>query len=610
VKQHVLELTGVQIDESGKDLARLCFLSYDPNLYHNASATEIKPLPEPVRPKPITNDMMNLSERQRVATGLLGAIDWQSETEGYCVCPNQAAHTTGNGARDCKVWLGEIPTISCFHNSCRGVIEGLNFTLRSRIGKAEAPAKTAGMSDRACRTLGAQSETGNGSKANMTQLSSVAMLPIEFVDKPLFQANAFHLLVGKKNAGKGTFLSAVASRFTRGELGDKRNAIWVAAGEDSLAIDVHPRIKAAGGDATRVYCSKGVIPRLPSDIPLLREWIAQIGDVGLVVLDPIGGMLRGGTNTNLDNDVRCAISPLNELADAEKCLIIGVRHLKKDASQGALDSILGSADWANIPRAVLAMVMDDEDEDIRHVQVVAGNRLPRGSASRSFRIVGVKVVEGGEPVAKAEFISDAGKDVDEVLRAEPGASDTKIKRGKIALLDKIEQADGTIESDTWTADVASETGISARTLRNAKTWLRERGLISFSPDKDEAGKVIRWNVRRTNAPRPSELDQATCHSPSLTQNICHVDGKWMSSGLSGYPHDIQKPCFETQGVGMSSGSADNGDKAVSVFSVTSHDEPVTPPTGGMTPGQFLAEATRLFNATPVTTKPSKTEGIR
>ena len=153
VKQHVLELTGVQIDESGKDVARLCFLSYDPELYHNPGATEITLLPEPVKPKPITNGMVNLSERQRMATELLGAIDWQSETEGYCMCPNQAAHTTGNGARDCKVWLGEIPTISCFHNSCRGVIEGLNHTLRSRIGKAEAPAEAPALSGRAARSL-------------------------------------------------------------------------------------------------------------------------------------------------------------------------------------------------------------------------------------------------------------------------------------------------------------------------------------------------------------------------------------------------------------------------------------------------------------------------
>src|SRR6516164_3087118 len=42
-QQHVLELTGVQIDESGKDLARLCFVSFDPEAYLNPNAQEIPP---------------------------------------------------------------------------------------------------------------------------------------------------------------------------------------------------------------------------------------------------------------------------------------------------------------------------------------------------------------------------------------------------------------------------------------------------------------------------------------------------------------------------------------------------------------------------------------
>src|SRR5262249_24066887 len=151
--------------------------------------------------------------------------------------------------------------------------------------------------------------------ARTIQLSSVAMMPIVFIDKPLFQANAFHLLVGKKNAGKGTFLSSVAARFTRGELGEKRNVLRIAAGEDSLALDVHPRIVAAGGDAARVFCPEfSYVTRLPADIPLIRQWIEQISNVGLVVIDPVSGTLRVGSNSNQDTDVRAAISPLNELS--------------------------------------------------------------------------------------------------------------------------------------------------------------------------------------------------------------------------------------------------------------------------------------------------------
>lgn len=139
VEEHVCELTGKQIDRSCKDPARLCFLSYDSGIYHNVNAVEIRPLPEPEKPKPsfVSNGEINLSERQRIATVLLGNIEWQSETQGRCTCPGIEKHTTGNGARDCFVYLDDKPSIHCVHNSCHGVMETYNYRLRSLIAKAE-----------------------------------------------------------------------------------------------------------------------------------------------------------------------------------------------------------------------------------------------------------------------------------------------------------------------------------------------------------------------------------------------------------------------------------------------------------------------------------------
>ncbi len=138
VEHHVKELTGVQIDGQCKEVSRLCFLSYDPDLYHNASAVELEPLPEPERPaRPLLNGVINLNERQSIATELLGPVDWQSETSGFVVCPGKHLHTAGDNETDCKIDLDNAPTVHCFHNSCRCIIEGVNHTLRSRIGKAE-----------------------------------------------------------------------------------------------------------------------------------------------------------------------------------------------------------------------------------------------------------------------------------------------------------------------------------------------------------------------------------------------------------------------------------------------------------------------------------------
>jgi hypothetical protein len=138
VEQHVRNLTGLQIDQACKDPARLCFMSYDSDLYVNESAVQLEPLPEPEKPQPSTHTgLVDLSARQRIATEMIGAIDWQSETSGFCVCPGKHLHTTGDSARDCKIILDGVPTVYCFHNSCGGILAAVNRELRSRIARAE-----------------------------------------------------------------------------------------------------------------------------------------------------------------------------------------------------------------------------------------------------------------------------------------------------------------------------------------------------------------------------------------------------------------------------------------------------------------------------------------
>jgi hypothetical protein len=137
IERHVRELTGVQIDEKCKDTARLCFLSYDPELVHNEDAIAIEPLPEPEKRRPVNNGTVDLSERQRIATGLLGTIDWESDASGYVTCPGKGCHTNPDGKRDCRVYLDGAPTLHCVHNSCSGLLEAVNGELRSRIGRAE-----------------------------------------------------------------------------------------------------------------------------------------------------------------------------------------------------------------------------------------------------------------------------------------------------------------------------------------------------------------------------------------------------------------------------------------------------------------------------------------
>jgi hypothetical protein len=139
VEKHVCELCGVQIDKSCLDVARLCFLSHDPDAYLNEEAVELPPLVEPDQQAKIHEPVADekLQKRREIAEEVLGDINWHSDTSGYWACPARHLHTSGDADRDCEVYLEAVPSIHCFHESCMGVVSGVNHELRSRIGKAE-----------------------------------------------------------------------------------------------------------------------------------------------------------------------------------------------------------------------------------------------------------------------------------------------------------------------------------------------------------------------------------------------------------------------------------------------------------------------------------------
>lgn len=324
------------------------------------------------------------------------------------------------------------------------------------VGEPPAPLSTSGLSVR--------------------RLADVEMRSIEWLDKPLFQRAAFQLVVGKKGVGKGTYLAGLMARISRGDVfGEPRNVLLVAS-EDSDEIDVKPRVRAAGGDEERIF-SVCEPMRLPRDIGRLKDTALDLGEIGLIVIDPVGNHL-GGANTDAEGAVRDAIAPLNDLAHELDCLSLGVRHLSKDTSRGALASVLGSTAWVDVPRAVLAVAADDEDDQLFHIAVVAGNRSARGSG-RSFRIelvdVGLK-----EPVTCAVEQGPTEKSVDALL-GRPATDRTRAVKKSGA--EDVILRELTLEPrslDYLKAAVAGETGASGETTWRAANALKAAGKVRCS----------------------------------------------------------------------------------------------------------------------------------
>ncbi|MEO5575050.1 MAG: AAA family ATPase [Gaiellaceae bacterium] len=336
-------------------------------------------------------------------------------------------------------------------------------------------------------------------RLSLRQLDSYRIRRVEWLDKPHLQRGAFHLLAGRKGVCKGTWICRTAARVTTGELYGEPKRVLVITSEDSIELDFLPRLIAAGGDPSKVAIVNGPF-QLPGDIDWLRAQAQKLGNVGLIVIDPLGNH-AGGKDTNAEGDTRAAIQDLNPLADELDCMVFGVRHLSKDASRGALSSVLGSTAWVDVPRAVILMAADDEDDMLFHAQVVAGNRGPKSATGRAYRLE-LHDVEPARDITCLTAEGESTKDVEQLLngRSADAAPESRSAQARELILDILEN-EGEQESDAFDARISAETGISAKTVRNIRGTIKNDGLIRATPAKDELGTVTHWTVSRTLAPR-------------------------------------------------------------------------------------------------------------
>ena len=146
IRDNVRDL-GIEIDEKCKDPCRICFFTYDPDLWLRVDGNEILPPSDPlprgrtlIDAPPALPTSADVSSREQIAFRLFGELRPAPEKGGYFVsCPGVNFHTAKDGDKHTILYLNSVPTLACQHSSCSHVIESFNHVLRSEIGKAESP---------------------------------------------------------------------------------------------------------------------------------------------------------------------------------------------------------------------------------------------------------------------------------------------------------------------------------------------------------------------------------------------------------------------------------------------------------------------------------------
>ena len=246
--------------------------------------------------------------------------------------------------------------------------------------------------------------------------SAYSMRAVRWFWPDRFALGKLGLIGGLPDKGKGLISADVIARCTTG--GEwpcnegqalHGNVIWFTA-EDDIADTVIPRLTAAGADLDRVHIigmaknsdGSSRMFNLATDLLLLLHKIEEVGDVVLVIIDPMSAYLGvGKVNNSSTTDVRGVLAPLTKLAEDKNIAIVGIMHFNKKADvTNAMLRIADSLAYVAAARHVY-VVVDDAENDKARLFVKAKNNLAPDKHALRF-MVGTRMV-GHDPETKEEI---------------------------------------------------------------------------------------------------------------------------------------------------------------------------------------------------------------
>ena len=208
-------------------------------------------------------------------------------------------------------------------------------------------------------------------------LDDVQIEDVEWLWPNVIPAEELTLLVGNGAAGKTTMSSYIMSRVSTGThfyggmntVGAK-NIIFLG-NEDSISKQLKPKLVANGADCKRVHAVNYV--QLAGDglrhtfsiknhLHHLIDLIDNIGDVGLIVIDPITQFL-GNVHENANSEVRTVLDPLTGLLRERGITCIGISHLNKKSDIQSAYRILGSIAFVAAARSVWLVAAEKDKDD-------------------------------------------------------------------------------------------------------------------------------------------------------------------------------------------------------------------------------------------------------
>lgn len=334
------------------------------------------------------------------------------------------------------------------------------------------------------------------------RMADIGSVPIEWLWAQRIALGKISIMAGDPGLGKSQischFAAAVTTggRWPDGSRAPTGSVIFICC-EDDAADTIKPRLEAAGADCNRIVLYDWTSNRdgsrqhfdVGQHIEALSALVREMGDVRLIVIDPISAYM-GGADSHVVADVRQALAPLQAMASELGPAVLMVSHLNKGGGAGgAMNRVSGSGAFVAVARSAWLVAKDPQDE-IRRILTPLKNNLGDDQTGFSYRveswqsgdIVSSRVVFNSEPVAVS---------ADDLLQRSGGQGEDGSALAEACEFLRQELEDGPKPSKKVDAS-ARDAGVSGASLKRARKDL------GVKARKDESG---RWHLELPNQRR-------------------------------------------------------------------------------------------------------------
>jgi putative DNA primase/helicase len=359
---------------------------------------------------------------------------------------------------------------------------------------------------------------GSDASLNVTVVDDVQCEAVSWMWPGRLACGHVTLMAGAPGDGKSQISCDVTARITiadvwpdggRAPLG----SVIMLSAEDSVKDVIRPRLEAAGADISKVHVVNAAISKdgnqrtfdLQTDLAGLRRLVAKIGDVALVILDPITSYMGSKIDSHRTTDVRSVMEPLTRFAEETGVAVLAISHPPKAPQGKAINAVTGSLAFVAAARMVFTTATEPETKRrlLLPVKSNLGSPAPGLAYGMEQRSIANDIV-----TSRIRWDSTPVKiTADEALRQANTDRGHKVADAKAIILEAL--SEGAMSAEALN-ELAQREDISPATMRRARDELRKARKVAkaktgfdggweWSLCEDDHGKATKVLTKMLNS---------------------------------------------------------------------------------------------------------------